>query len=228
MTDKSKGDARTVQLKKVRLSFSTLDEKKPTVEGGDPKHSFNVILEKDSPNYKENCRKVESALGAAGLQAFKDEDRWKSIQEDDPKRVCYREGRRFKNKETNKVYAGYDGNMAISCGTPSGGQKLPPKMLDRYKKAVPADNIADVFYNGCVVDVVLSFYGTDKGGQGFFNTCDGIRSWQEGDRMGGGVIVDADDFDDAEDEDDAFGGDASDKSDSKSDDDDLEINLDDD
>lgn len=226
MTDKSKGDARTVQLKKVRLSFSTLDEKKATVEDGEPKHGFNVILEKDSPNYKENCRKVESALGAAGLQAFKDEDRWKSIQEDDPKRVCYREGKRFKNKETNKVYAGYDGNMAISCGCPSRGQKRPPKMLDRYKKPVAVEDIAEVFYNGAVVDVVLSFYGTDKGGQGFFNSCDGIRSWQEGDHMGGGVIVDAADFDDAEDEEDAFGGDASDKSESN--DDDFEISLEDD
>lgn len=203
MTDKTKGDGRTVQLKKVRLSFSSLDEKRATVENGEPKHSFNVILEANSPYYEENRKKVVAALKAAGLLAFKDEDRYKTVAEDSPKRVCYRKGERFKNSE-GKVYAGYEGNHAVACGCPSKGQKLPGKMLDRHKRPVEKEDIADVFYNGSLVDVYLSFYGTDKGGAGFFNTCDAIRSWQEGDRLGGGVYIDADDFDDAEDEEDAF------------------------
>ena len=224
MTD-TKGDGRTVQLKRVRLSFSSLDEKRPTVEDGEPKHGFNVILEKDSPYYKENCRKVESALAAAGLVAFKDEERWKSVQEDNPKRVCYREGRRFKNKE-KVIYNGYDGNMAVTCGTPKKGQQLPKKMLDRYKKQVTGkENIAEVFYNGAICDVFLSFFGTDKGGQGFFNTCDAIRSWQEGDHMGGGVNIDAADFDDADDDDGFDNLDSNEKSKS-SDPDDFDLDLD--
>lgn len=218
MTD-SKGDGRTVQLKRVRLSFSTLDEKKATVEDGEPKHSFNIILEKDSPHYKENCRKVEAALAAAGKVAFKDEARWESVKDDSPKRVCYREGKRFKNSE-GKIYAGYEGNMAVTCGCPSKGQKRPKKMLDRHKRdVISKEDIADVFYNGVVCDVFLSFFGTDKGGQGFFNTCDAIRSWQEGDHMGGGINVEAADFDDADDDDDDLMDDSSNKS-SKSDDDD--------
>ena len=224
MTEK-KGDGRTVQLKRVRLSFSSLDEKRATVEDGEPKHGFNVILEKDSPYYNENKRKVEAALAAAGLVAFKDEGRWKAVQEDNPKRVCYREGRRFKNKE-GKIYDGYDGNWAVTCGTPKKGQQLPKKMIDRHKRAVSGKtDIADVFYNGVVCDVFLSFFGTDKGGQGFFNTCDAIRSWQEGDHMGGGILVDDSDFDDADDDEDDLMDEPSSKSKSSSDDDDLDLDI---
>ena len=63
------------------------------------------------------------------------------------------------------------------------------------------DDILDVMYGGVYADVILSFYGTDKGGRGVFCTIEAIRSHEEGERMGGGVVVDADDFDDLEDSD---------------------------
>lgn len=202
-TEKAKGDGRTVQLKRVRLSFTeSLKEKKATVEDGKPKHSLNIILEKDSPHYAANKAKVEAALGAACLKEFKDDDKWKSIAEDAPKRVCYREGRRFKNKE-GKIYVGYEGNMAISLGGPNGGAKRP-KLLDRHKRPVEVDDILDVMYGGTYADVFVSFYGTDKGGLGVFGSCDAIRSHQEGEAMGGGIYIDADDFDNLEDDDDGF------------------------
>ncbi|MER9680789.1 DUF2815 family protein [Mesorhizobium sp. M0184] len=199
MSIEQKSDGRTVQLKRVRLSFTdSLKDKKATVEDGKPKHSANMILESAGKEYDANRAKVAAALKEASKQAFKNEDAYKSIAEDNPKRVCYRKGERFKNKE-GAVYAGYEGNYAISAGGPGGGARRP-KLLDRHKRPVEEKDILDVFYGGAYADVIVSFFGTEKGGRGIFASIEAIRSHQEGDRMGGGVYVDADDFDDLEDD----------------------------
>ena len=208
-----RSDGRTVQLKRVRLSFTDgLREARATVEDGPKKYTCNVILEADSPSYDENRRKIISALKAAGTKAWKNENTWKDLREDEPKRCCYRKGSRFKNKE-GEIYTGYDGNEAIACTGPGGG-KARPKMLDRHKRPVEEADILDVCYSGSYADVIISVYGTDKGGsRGLFNSIDAIRSHQEGEAQGGGgIVVEADDFDDLDD-DDSFGGGADDSGD---------------
>ncbi|MGX7874384.1 ssDNA-binding protein [Mesorhizobium sp. ORM6] len=217
MAIEDKSDGRTVQLKGVRLSFTnSLKDKQATVKDGKPKHTFNVIIEKSSPHYEANMAKIKSALGKAGELKWKSPEAFKQIAEDDPKRVCFRKGERFKSQKDGKVYAGYEGNYAISCGTPGGGQRRP-KLLDRHKREVDEKDILDVMYGGSYCDTILSFYGTDEGGRGLFCTGEAIRSHQTGDRMGGGVYVDADDFDDMDD-DDSFDSGSSASSKSKSDD----------
>lgn len=210
-------DGRTVQLKRVRLSFTKrLKTKGKTSDQAEKEtHGLNIILEANSPHFKDNYNKCILALKAAGEKAFKNPDAYKDIAEDAPKRVCFRKGEKFKNKE-GKVYAGYEGNYAFGANGPSGGEKRP-KLLDRHKRPVEEADINDVFYGGCYADVFVSFYGTDKGSRGIFATIEAIRSHQEGERMGGGIEVDADDFDDLEDDDSFVGGGSS----SKDDDDDL-------
>lgn len=200
MSVEEKSDGRTVQLKHVRLSFTdSLKEKKATVENGKPKHSCNVILETADANFEKNKAKVISAIKAAGEKKWKNPDAYKDIMEDNPKRVCFRKGEKWKNKE-GKVYAGYEGNFAFSASGPSGGQRRP-KLLDRHKREVAEGDILDVMYGGTYADVIVSFYGTDEGSRGIFASIEAIRSHQEGERMGGGIYVDADDFDDLEDDD---------------------------
>ncbi|MEH0291779.1 ssDNA-binding protein [Agrobacterium sp. CCNWLW71] len=212
-------DGRTVQLKRVRLSFTdSLKDKKKTSDDPNalPKHGLNIINEKDSPYYEENHKKIMAALRAAGEKAWKNPDAYKDIMEDNPKRVCFRKGEKFKNKE-GKVYTGYEGNYAFSASGPSAGQKRP-KLLDRRKrclrdqataeqlkagKVFEESEILDIFYGGVFGDVIVSFFGTDKGSRGIFSSAEAIRSHEEGERMGGGIYVDADDFDDLE-EDDSF------------------------
>lgn len=205
MAIEDKSDGRTVQLKRVRLSFTKRlkNKAKTSDEAQKETHGCNIILEANTPHFKDNSAKVIAALKATGEKAFKNPDAYKDIAEDAPKRVCFRKGEKFKNKE-GKVYAGYEGNYAFSASGPSGGEKRP-KLLDRHKRPVEVEDIDDVFYGGCYADVIVSFYGTDKGSRGIFATIEAIRSHQEGERMGGGVNVDADDFDDLED-DDAFAG----------------------
>lgn len=202
-------DGRTVMLKHVRLSFcESLLHKKKTAKTDDAKeaHSANLILEADDPRYQENYDKIVAALKAASEEAWAGKpNRWAEIIQDDPKRVCFRKGERFKNQTTGEIYDGYEGNTAIAGKGPKGGQ-LRPKLLDRHKRPVEEKDILDVMYAGTYCDAIVSFYGTDKGGSaGVFCSIEAIRSHQEGERMAGGYNVDPDVFDDLAD-DDGFGG----------------------
>lgn len=206
MSTATEKDPRTVQFKRVRLSFTdSLKDKKATVEDGKPKHGCNILFETDQPGFEQNKAKAAAAMLAAAEKAWptKGEAKLKGIAEDNPKRLCFRKGERFKNSD-GKVYAGYEGNFALSGAGPSAGDRRP-KLLDRHKREVAEADILDVCYGGSYADVIVSFYGTDKGGDGVFCSIEAIRSHQEGERMGGGLFVSADDFDDLP-EDDAFEG----------------------
>lgn len=216
MSDAPKpADPRTVRLKMVRLSFSdSLKDKKSTVENGTPKHGTNLIVVQTADAsdplsaaaaklFEENKAKIISAIKAAGVEAFGKEDAWKDIAEDSPKRLCYRKGERWKNGD-GEVYKGYANNWAISASGPKGGEHRP-LLLDRRKREVPEADIPTVMYGGSYCDVVISFFGTDKGGRGIFASIEAIRSREEGERLGGGPRATADDFDDLDD-DDSFSG----------------------
>lgn len=201
--DKKKADPRSCWLKRVRLSFSeSLHEAEATVEGGDPKHTCNVILESDSATFEANKAATMRCIRAAGEETWKDPEAWKGIAEDAPKRVSFRKGERFKNRE-GVVYQGYAGNYAISAAGPKRGSKRPI-LLDRHKRDVEIKDIPDVFYGGVYGDVKVSWYGTDKGGRGIFATIEAIRSHQEGERMGGGGGVTRDEIDELDDLDDGL------------------------
>jgi len=207
-------DPRTVRLKMVRLSFTdSLKDKKPTVENGTPKHSLNLIVvqtpgddplsKKAAENYQANLAAIQGAIKAACVEQWGKEDTWKEIQEDSPKRLCFRKGERFKNSE-GEVYKGYPGNWGLSASGPKGGEHRP-LLLDRYKREVEEKDILEVMAGGYYCDAVVSFFGTDKGGKGLFCSVEAIRSRQEGERLGGGPRASADDFDDLDD-DDSFSG----------------------
>lgn len=200
MSVEQKSDGRTVQLKHVRLSFTdALKDKKKTAntEDAKEKHGCNIILESKDKFFDENKAKVLAAIEKACEIQWKKPKAWKDIQEDNPKRICFRKGERFKNTE-GEIYQGYEGNFAITASGPSAGQKRP-KLLDRRKRPVAYDDILDVCYGGVYADVIVSLFGTDKGGKGVFCSIEAIRSHEEGERMGGGFNVDDDDFDDLED-----------------------------
>jgi len=235
MTEETKkDDGRTVMLKGVPISFTdSLHTAKATVKDGVPKHGANILIIKGSKNEAENKAKILSAMRAACVAEFGEGkgDFFKTIAEDDPKRVAYRSGNRFKNSETQEVYKGYADNMVIA-GVGPGGSKKPrrPKLFNRRRKAMdeinestgkPFFTIADIpelFYSGCICDAKVSFYAVsskDQGGNGLFVSIEAIRSHEEGERMAGGAVqTNADEFDEMDD--DAFDGDdkpASDDSD---------------
>lgn len=221
MAEEKKQDPRTVQLKMVRLSFTDgLKDKKsiPGVKDSKERHSSNIIIVKTADPadplsakaaalFEENQAKIFAAMRAAGDQQWGKPEAYKDISEDNPKRVAFRKGERFKNDE-GEVYAGYAGNYGISASGPGGGQKRP-KMYDRHKREVEEKDILDVNYSGSYADLIVSFYGTDEGSRGIFCSIEAIRSRQEGPRIGGGGWTGSvDEFDDLDDGD-AFAGTAS-------------------
>lgn len=231
MAIEQKSDGRTVLLKGVRFSFcDRLYEADKTSEDSDKEtHGLNFIIEHDGPyadKFEENKRKVGAALKKAGeLSERKNPDLFKVLQEDNPKRLCFRKGEKFKNRE-GKVYQGYEGNYAFSANGPKGGLKRP-KMFDRNKnelivvgatdssfkedkrRQVTKQDLEEIIYGGGYGDVIVSFFHTSKGSDGIFATVESIRAYERGEKFGGAVHVDADDFDDLEDVEDSFGSAAS-------------------
>ncbi len=216
MTEEKKKNPRIATLKNVRLSFTdSLGEAKATVKNGVPKHGCNILIEPGKPETDANKAAVRAALAAASEETWQKADKWQKIAENDPKRVQYRKGERFTDKE-DAVYRGYEGCIVIP-GYGPGGTKNPkrPAIMDRKKnwvwnpdKGAEASNskILDVCYSGVYADVRVEFYGvtgSDNGGDGVFSAIHLIRSRQTGDRMSGGYRVDdsdADEFDDLEDD----------------------------
>lgn len=198
-------DARTVLLKKARLSFTDNLLTPGTAKGvadATPKYGCNILIERDSPNFEANDKKIREAMSEAGHQFKGNRDLYKVIIEKDAKRVAYRKGERFTNDE-GKIYEGYEGNFAISATGPGGGKERPT-MKDRRKRDITAidKDIPVVCYSGSYCDAIVSFYGTDKGGLGIFCSIEAIRSHEEGARLGGGRVDVTDDmFDDLEDDD---------------------------
>lgn len=199
---------RTVLLTGVRASFGeTLkDAKAPknSAPGTKETHGVNFLLERGQKDFEKNCEIIKSALRAAAREGKRKEDWWEDLFQNDPKQLAFRKGDRFKDKDGN-VYKGYEGNLVVIAKGPKGGMNRP-KIMDRHKRDVEVKDINDVVYNGTYCDAVISWYFTDNGGTPRL-TCsvEAIRSHQEGERLGGGgIYVEADDFDDMEGDDDGF------------------------
>lgn len=207
-TIEERSDGRTVQLKRVRLSFpgSLKDKKSTTKDGsGRPKHTVNIIMDPNDPvgkkYHEENKTKVIAALRAAGEAYKKKPDLYKILMDDEPKRCCLRKGEKMKTAD-GQVRDHYKGTLWIAGAGPKAGDERPV-LKGKDKRIIGYDEINSVFYGGVYADVVVSMYGTDKGGSdGLFNSVEVIRSWEVGDRFpeGGGVHVDDDDFDDDDDD----------------------------
>lgn len=193
MSDDKKTDLRKAVLKKVRLSFTdALVEKKAAVRDGKESHGNNFIVDPNEAKFgAANVKACLAAIEAAEIEAFGPDGVGKIAKTvDDPKRICFRKGEKFKNQD-GEVYTGYEGMIGLATKGPNGGAKRP-LLLDRHKRPVDAADIEDVFQAGFFCDAIVSFYvitDKDKGGNGLFCTTELIRSHQEGETFGGGSRV---------------------------------------
>lgn len=195
MSEEKKADGRQVTLKNVRLSFPTLVEKRATIEGGKEKFSASFIIDPNTDDGKTNIAAILKAVEAAEIAEFKEAGVLAKTV-DDPKRMAFRKGEKFKNQE-GEVYTGYAGMYAVAAKADK-----RPKLWDRQKRLVEVADIEDVFVAGYYCDAIIQFYCTSKkeqGGKGLFATVLGIRSRQEGETFGATNNASADDFDDLED-----------------------------
>ena len=214
MAEEKKKDPRTQTFKRVRLAFADGLVEQSTPKGVDdatPKFNTQLLIEvvgddeKATANARNNQQAALLGIEAACDQQWGKKDRWKSIQEDAPKRIAFRKGERFKNDD-GEVYKGYAGNFVISAAGPGAGKRRP-KLFDRHRQEVTGDEdkvkglFQKIAYSGCYVDAIVSFYGGEKGGAGVFASIDAIRSHEEGTPTGGGGYqASSDDFDAFDDE----------------------------
>ena len=181
-----------------RLSFAeTLKEAKGSKANPERlTHGGNLIILHDRPDFEETKKVIVQALENTCLEAKRSKDWWRTLYDDEPKQLCFRKGEQFRGKD-GKVYLGYGNKLIVVGKGPKAGAERPGKMLDRHKRPVEVKDINDVFYNGTLSDMQIAFYYTDKHGPARI-TCsiEGMRSYQEGERLGsGGTYVDDDDFD---------------------------------
>ena len=216
MTEKKK-DARVVRLDKVRLSFPTLRRKEASVPGGREKYSASFIIDPNTPLGRKAIEDCKKAIAAAETVTFQKAGVVKTI--DDPKRVAFRPGSKFKNQE-GEVYRGYEGMVGLTTTNP----KTRPRLLNKERVEVELEDIEDVFYGGCVVDAWVAFYCVkekDQGGRGLFCSVESIRSLERGEAFGGGLNITADDYDDDDEEEEEDDGLGDGDGDGDGDDDDL-------
>lgn len=193
MADKPAADPRTVYLKGVRLSYPHLHERHKASEDAQPKFSATFLIDPSTKEGKMNIRKLEAAVKAAELQAFK-----KSGLKYKSDRNHFMDGNECLDK-AGEIKVGYEDMMVVKASN-----KDPIKLIHRNKKPVEADKTP--FYAGCIVEGFVNAYGTTKGGSnGLFFTMDAVRFWEDGERIGRGEISD-DAFDD-DDEDEGYGQD---------------------
>ena len=209
MAEDKQPDLRRVTLKNVRLSFTdALREKKRSHPTGPLKFGCNFINETAQPEFAANERAIKRAIEAAETKEFGEKGVGKIARTvDDPKRIAYRAGEKFKNKE-GEIYGGYANNFGLTTKA-----ERRPNLWDRHKRDVEVEDIEDVFQAGFYCDAIVSFYCTSKeeqGGNGLFASVEAIRSRQTGETFGAGNNTKAEDFEDLADEDDGIGGEVED------------------
>ena len=203
MTTKTKEDSSeaTAFINNVRLSFPTLRRKQASVPGGKEKYSASFIIDPETPQGKAAIAACKVAIAAAEMNHFKKPGVVKTI--DDPKRIAFRPGNKFKNAEGD-VYAGYEGMVGVT----STSQKRPKLYTVQGAKAreeVEVEDIEDLFYGGVYCNAEVNFYcvsSKEQGGRGLFCEIRGIMTKERGEAFGGGApvnslnLLDDDDMDD--------------------------------
>lgn len=190
-----------VTIKRGRLSFPNLWEKKASVEGGTPKYSCSILMDPADDNFGlPNIEMLEAEFKEAAKRAFG--DKWEKIFKNlDDDRAGVQDGDLAGNAEGD-IYAGYEDMKYIRASN-----QKQPQLLDRDKRPLDKNDDRDqaILYGGCYCDFVVSIWGTKDsklGGFGVFATLEVVRFRAKGESFGA-APVDADDYlDDLEDEED--------------------------
>jgi len=175
-------------LKNVRITTfgqQTIYTAKSFPGGNDPTpyYSLNAILGKDHKQIPEieahmlkaANKKFGDKKGAAVLKAAKLIGK-----------VPLRDG------DIKADYDGFEGNMFLSARTAA--DKGRPQVVDNLRQPVVAGD-KNAPYDGCYADLIISFYGYDKGNNGIGCGLKVVQFRANGERFsGGGKPADLDDL----------------------------------
>lgn len=168
-----------IQLNDVRLSFAQALFEAQQVQGqGDKKFSASFIFPPTHPvaaAIKEGFKKIATEKwGAKAGEVFA------AMKAGD--KLCLHDG------DAKPQYEGYKGNLFVNASN-----KLRPLVIDGNKS--PLDAASGKPYSGCYVNAVIELWAQDnKFGKRINASLLGVQFLRDGQRLSGGGVASADDF----------------------------------
>lgn len=161
-----------IRLNNVRLSYPNLFTPKAGQDGGEPKYSAALILDKRSGAAQiESIKKIRDAIA---------DDFWKGKRPAGVK-FCLRDGMEKEDVE------GYGPDVMFFNAS---SQRQPVLVHQDPRKPVTKEE-AHVLYPGCYVNVVVRFWCQDnKFGKRINAELKAVQFCRSGDPLGGGTPVD--------------------------------------
>lgn len=189
------GDPTVIFVNNVRAVFPKFfkEQAEPYKGKGDPYYSGSFLFGKDHPDLP----KVEAAIRAAAQKKFRD-------KAESTLAVC-----KAKDKlpihdgalKADKPYgAAYKGLLYLSARRNARTNPAPivvDNVVDPatgHARIITGPNDSRAPYSGCYVNVKLSFFGYNNDGEGIAADVVGVQFHRDGERLSGGVVAAADDF----------------------------------
>lgn len=167
-----------IQLKDVRLTFPQLFEAKQVNGQGDAKFSAAFLFPPNHPQKAEVEKAiVEAATAKWGAKA---NDMLKQLKAADKLAVHDGDGK--------SDYDGYAGHLFINASN-----KVRPLVIDGNRSPLTASDGKP--YSGCYVNAIIEFWAQDNQfGKRVNASLLGVQFWRDGERLAGGAVAAADDF----------------------------------
>jgi hypothetical protein len=168
-----------VQLNDVRLSFAQALFEAQQVQGqGEKKFSASFLFPPNHPcvaAIKDAMKKVATEKwGAKAGEVFA------ALKAGD--KLCLHDG------DSKPQYEGYKGNLFLNASN-----KIRPLVIDGNKS--PLDASSGKPYSGCYVNAVIELWPqANKFGQRINASLQGVQFLRDGQRLSGGGVASADDF----------------------------------
>jgi len=167
-----------VTLKDVRLTFPRLFEPQVVNGQGEPKYSASALFSKTHPCVAEITKAIQSV--AAAKWGAKAADQLKQLKAAD--RLPVHDG------DGKADYDGYAGNLFMNCSN-----KVRPLVIDGNKSPLQATDGKP--YSGCYANMIVEFWAQDNQfGKRVNASLLGVQFLRDGERLAGGSVAAADDF----------------------------------
>ena len=178
MAEVAKQDNR-ITIKDVRIAYAQgIFEARAAKPGDKPKYGAAFIFGKDHPALKE--------LSAAVVKAAK--ARWADKADDMLKQLKAADRLPVHSGDAKASSAGYAGNYYLNAGN-----LIRPLVLDSNKTPLAAADGKP--YSGCFVNVMLEVWAQDnQHGKRINASLLGVQFVRDGERLAGGSVATADDF----------------------------------
>ncbi len=174
-------DTSKITIKNVRLSYPHLFTPKANDEGGKPKYSADLIL--DKKQHAETIKKIEKIIERVSFDFFKKPTKLKNC--------ALHDGNEREDKE------GYGDEIMFVVSK----NDNPPEIVDRDPsvRLTAADRRP---YGGCYVNAVIRFFAYDHktGGKGVSSSLEAVQFYKDGESFGAGPVNAEEEFENVADD----------------------------